>query len=104
MILHWLRLNFQKHEEKFVAILLAVIAGGFGAHKFYLRQPELGISYIALFIWLGRIAGIPLTAFLGWYDAYKLLTMDNAEFDRRYNSYFSETDLEEDLKIKRTND
>jgi TM2 domain-containing membrane protein YozV len=75
-------------KKKFVAILLAVIAGGFGAHKFYLRQPELGISYIALFIWLGRIAGIPLTAFLGWYDAYKLLTMDNAEFDRRYNSYF----------------
>jgi len=75
-------------KKKFVAILLAVVAGGFGAHKFYLRQPELGVAYIALFIWLGRFAGMPLTAFLGWYDAYKLLTMDNAEFDRRYNSYF----------------
>ncbi|MBL7819533.1 MAG: NINE protein [Saprospiraceae bacterium] len=75
-------------KKKFVAILLAVVAGGFGAHKFYLRQPELGVAYLALFIWLGRFAGMPLTAFLGWYDAYKLLTMDDAEFDRRYNSYF----------------
>ncbi|MBK8485722.1 MAG: TM2 domain-containing protein [Saprospiraceae bacterium] len=75
-------------KKKFVAVLLAIVAGGFGAHKFYLRQPELGIAYIALFIWIGRFFGIPLTSFLGWYDAYKLMIMDDSEFDRKYNSYY----------------
>lgn len=75
-------------KKKFIAVILAIFAGAFGAHKFYLRQPELGIAYIALFIWLGRFFGFPVSAFLGWYDAYKLLTMDEIEFDRRYNSYY----------------
>ncbi len=75
-------------KKKFIAVMLAIFAGSFGAHKFYLRQPEIGIGYIALFIWLGRFFGFPISAFLGWYDAYKLMTMDDVEFDRRYNSYF----------------
>ncbi len=75
-------------KKKFVAVILAVFAGFVGAHKFYLRQPEIGIGYIALFIWLGRFFGFPISAFLGWYDAYKLMTMDEVEFDRRFNSYF----------------
>lgn len=75
-------------KKKFIAVILAIFAGGFGAHKFYLRQPELGIAYIALFIWLGRFFGFHISTFLGWYDAYKLLTMDELEFDRKYNSYY----------------
>ncbi len=75
-------------KKRYVAIMIAIFAGGFGAHKFYLRQPEMGVAYLALFIWLGRFFGLPFTAFLGWYDAFKLMTMDDAEFDRKYNSYF----------------
>jgi TM2 domain-containing membrane protein YozV len=75
-------------KKRFVAILLALFAGFVGAHKFYLRQPEMGIGYIALFVWLGRFLGFPITSFLGWYDAYRLMTMDPIEFDRKYNSRY----------------
>jgi TM2 domain-containing membrane protein YozV len=75
-------------KKRFVAVLLAIFVGSFGVHKFYLRQPELGIGYIALFIWFGRFFGFPISAFLAWYDAYKLMTMDQVEFDRKYNSYY----------------
>jgi TM2 domain-containing membrane protein YozV len=75
-------------KKKFIAVLLAIFAGGFGVHKFYLRQPEIGIAYIALFIWLGSFFGFPISTFLGWYDAYRLMTMDAMEFDRRYNSFY----------------
>lgn len=75
-------------KKKIIAVILAIFAGAFGVHRFYLRQPELGIAYIALYIWMGRFFGFPFSAILGWYDAYKLLIMDEQEFDRRYNSYF----------------
>ncbi|HEX5625051.1 MAG TPA: NINE protein [Saprospiraceae bacterium] len=75
-------------KKKFVAVMLALFAGFVGAHRFYLRQPELGIAYIALMIWLPKIFGFPISTLIGWYDAYKLMTMDAVEFDRRYNSYF----------------
>lgn len=75
-------------KKKLIAVLLAIFAGAFGIHRFYLKQPELGIAYIALYIWLGRFFGFPISAILGWYDAYKLMMMDEQEFDRRYNSYY----------------
>ena len=39
-----------------MAILLALFFGGFGAHKFYMGKPALGILYL-LFCWTG-IPGI----------------------------------------------
>ncbi len=75
-------------KKKFIAIILALFVGTFGVHRFYLRQPELGVAYIALYIWLGRFIGFPISAILGWYDAYKLMMMDDQEFDRRYNSFY----------------
>lgn len=76
-------------KKKLIAVLLAIFAGAFGVHRFYLKQPELGIAYIALYIWLGRFLGFPISAIIGWYDAYKLMMMDEQEFDRKYNSpYF----------------
>ncbi|MBK8954226.1 MAG: NINE protein [Saprospiraceae bacterium] len=75
-------------KKKLIAVLLAIFAGAFGVHKFYLRQPEMGIAYIALYIWLGRFFGFPFSAILAWYDAYKLMMMDEQEFDRKYNSYY----------------
>ncbi|MDQ3140657.1 MAG: NINE protein [Bacteroidota bacterium] len=75
-------------KRKGIAVFLAIFLGSWGVHRFYLKQPEIGIIYIALWFWVGTIGilGIPLTALLGWYDAYKYLMMDVTEFDRKFNS------------------
>jgi TM2 domain-containing membrane protein YozV len=65
-------------KDKTTAALLALFLGGVGVHRFYLRQPGLGVIYIFLaFIFISWILGI--------IDAIALLAMDQAEFDRRYN-------------------
>ena len=76
-------------KNKWVAVLLAIMAGGFGVHRFYLRQPELGLLYIGIYFWMSffKILSFPLSTLLGWYDAYRLLMLDQNEFDRRYNSH-----------------
>ena len=35
-------------KNKFIAFLLAFFLGGFGAHKFYLGKPMLGLVYLVL--------------------------------------------------------
>lgn len=76
-------------KKKWLAIIFAVLGGWFGLHRFYLRQPELGIFYILLYIWLSiKFFGIPLSSLIGWYDAYRLLMMGEEEFDRKYNSSY----------------
>jgi len=35
-----------KRKKKWIAILLAVLLGGAGAHKFYLGKPWQGIGYL----------------------------------------------------------
>lgn len=65
-------------KNKTTAALFALFLGWFGVHRFYLRQPGLGILYIVLF-------SMGISVVLGIIDAIVLLAMDPAEFDRRYN-------------------
>ena len=37
-----------KRKSKWTAVIFAVLLGNFGAHKFYMGHPKLGILYIVL--------------------------------------------------------
>ena len=82
-------------KDKTVAAIFALFLGWFGIHRFYLRQPGLGVFYI-LFFFVGGISVI-----LGIIDFIVLLAMDPSEFDRRYNS---EAGPEEYDRYKSTNE
>ena len=72
-------------RSKFVAVLLSVFGGWFGLHRFYLGETSPGIFYIFLFV-MTRAIGLPVTFFLGIFDAFRLLMMSPRRFDRLYNS------------------
>jgi TM2 domain-containing membrane protein YozV len=59
------------------AVLLALFAGIFGLHHFYLGDRRRGLKYLAFF-W----TVIPM--FVGWYDTVKLAQMTPDEFDAKY--------------------
>ncbi|WP_142828207.1 TM2 domain-containing protein [Planococcus soli] len=41
-----------KRKSKLASALLAIFLGDFGAHKFYLGRPGMGVLYL-LFFWTG---------------------------------------------------
>lgn len=64
-------------RSKATAIILALLLGGIGAHKFYLGQTMMGFIYL-LFCW----TFIPsIVAFI---EAFRYLFMSKDEFSRRY--------------------
>lgn len=65
-------------QDKTTAGVLALLLGGLGVHKFYLGQTGIGIIYL-VFCWT------LIPAILGVVDGIILLTMDQREFDHRYN-------------------
>jgi len=63
---------------KKAAIILAILFGGLGVHKFYLGRYASGILYL-VFCW----TLIPM--FLGFVDAVVYLSMSRETWDDRYN-------------------
>jgi TM2 domain-containing membrane protein YozV len=60
-------------KSRILAIVLALLLGGLGIHKFYLGKVAQGILYI-LFVW----TGIP--SFIAWIEALVYLTRSNEEW------------------------
>ena len=65
-------------KTKTIAVVLALIVGGLGIHKFYLGKTASGVMYL-LFFW----TGIPFV--LSLFDALAYILMPRATFDERYN-------------------
>lgn len=71
-------------KKRHTAALLALLLGGFGVHKFYLRDTGSGIFYIMLTIFTASL-GYPIGWILAWVDAFALFTMSDERFDKKYN-------------------
>ncbi len=72
-------------KNRVTAAVLAFLFGGFGIHKFYLRRPGEGFLFVFLTMMGLRIMGLPISVVLGFFDAVRLLTMGDQEFDQKYN-------------------
>lgn len=66
-------------KSKGLAILLALLLGGLGAHKFYLGQPWWGVLYL-VFVW----TFIP--SIIALIDAIIYLFTSDASFQEAYSS------------------
>lgn len=70
--------QYRDRKSKSTAAVLAFFLGGFGAHKFYLRQTGLGILYL-IFCWTWIPSIIALIEFI------VLLCTSEENFDQKYN-------------------
>lgn len=76
-------------KNRITAALIALFLGSFGAHKFYLRDSGAGIFYLILFM-VGSSMRLPISAFLGFVDAFVLFTMSDERFDAKYNKQYED--------------
>lgn len=65
-------------KSRGLAIVLAIILGSIGAHRFYLGQIKLGVLYLLL-SWTG------LSLIVSWIDAIMLILMNESKFQLKYN-------------------
>lgn len=64
-------------KSKVVAGFLALFLGGFGAHRFYLGQSQLGLLYIAGLFMFG------VSIVVGFVDGFRYLLMSDANFTEK---------------------
>jgi TM2 domain-containing membrane protein YozV len=69
-------------KNKITAGILALVVGGFGVHQYYLGRIGRGVLY-SLFFW----TSIPFI--IAFIEGIILLTMDDEEFNFRYNPHLS---------------
>lgn len=81
-------ISVRKKKNRSLAIFLAIILGGIGAHKFYLEEPGWGILYL-LFCW----TFIP--AILGILEGIIYLTIPDESF------YSGERSMSDSCHIRR---
>ncbi|HTE16052.1 MAG TPA: TM2 domain-containing protein [Burkholderiales bacterium] len=72
-----LELSWVARNSQTTAVLLALFAGIFGLHHFYLGDRRRGFKYLAFF-W----TAVPM--FAGWYDTVKLARLESRAFDEKY--------------------
>lgn len=65
-------------KNKLIAIILTLVFGAFGIHKFYLGKIRAGVLYL-LFSW----TFVPLL--LALFDLIVLLTYSKQKFNKKYN-------------------
>lgn len=65
-------------KNRTTAIILALLLGGLGIHRFYLGKPLIGLLYL-LFCW----TFIPMV--IGWVDAIAFGVMAEEKFNAKYN-------------------
>jgi TM2 domain-containing membrane protein YozV len=68
---------YSESKSRPIAILLALLLGSFGVHRFYVGPVAWGIAYL-VFFW----TGIP--GFLAWLEAIYWLTRSDADWARMY--------------------
>jgi len=73
----------KREKNKKIAALLALVGGTFGIHKFYLDDPGSGIFYIVLALLVSSV--FPIATILGFFDAFKLISMSDQRFDAKHN-------------------
>lgn len=66
-------------KSRGLAIVLAIVLGSIGAHRFYLGQIKLGVIYLLL-SWTG------ISLIVSWIDALMLILMDESDFQTKYNN------------------
>ena len=65
-------------KDKTTAGLLAICLGGFGAHRFYLNQPGIGLVYLIFCLSL-------IPSLIGLIEGIQYLVMSQHDFDVRFN-------------------
>lgn len=78
-------------KNRTTAGLFALFLGWAGIHRFYLGQTGLGILYFILMFF-------GVSFILGLIDAIVFFTMDDNEFNRKYNSPESQTAYDRNIK------
>ena len=67
-------------KKRITTALFAIFLGVWGVHRFYLKQPGLGILYLFTF---------GLFTIGCWVDFIVFLTMSDEDFDTKYNPSFA---------------
>ncbi len=78
--------KYQKRISRKTAAMLSLFFGGFAAQKIYLRQRGLSFVMISI-LFVTSMAMFPFFAIFGVFEAVRLFSMSDDQFDRKYNRY-----------------